>query len=188
MKLIKTTTWDQVFQDWQTREGTNPDWIKCATAVKGWPDWKSWRGFTAQQLRAPEREWRIYKFTNPLTEIPEMLVGPSRSWQTGLMEKNTTTFTQLLTQPRFLSNKNVLKLMAALPFTTQFIGLKRQDLNKIVCLDGHHRAAAVALAQRQNQKIDFNPVEITIALTEVPADESRVLIDHVLARGSSKNP
>lgn len=187
MKLIKSTTWEKVFQDWQKQEGSNPDWIKCATEIKGWPDWKSWRSFTAGQLRAPAREWKIYQFTDPLVEIPEMLVGPFNSWQKNFTKKNTANFAQLLAVPGFSPNQKVSELMAALPFSTQFIGLKRQDRDKIVCLEGHHRAVAFALSQQQKKQIDFRPVRITIALADVPDTEENSF-DQVLARGTSKHP
>ncbi len=192
MILIKSTTWNQVFRDWEKREGSNPDWIKCATKIKGWPDWKSWRGFTAQQIGASAREWQIFRFTDPLAEIPEMLVGPFNSWQDKLSPKNKIPFAKLLTMSdkyqTFSQNKHVLSILDSLPFATQFIGLRRNDLDKIVCLEGHHRAVAVTLAKLQKQDLNFSQTEITIALANIPADESRILFDKVLSRGTSKNP
>lgn len=189
MELIKPTTWEQVFRDWQSREGSNPDWIKCATAIKGWPDWKSWRGFTAQQVGAPQRAWQVFRFTDPLKEIPEMLLGPFSSWQEGLPRPNVTSFAELLERPdkyqKFSQNQKVLKTMSALPFPTQFIGLRRAGRNKIVCLEGHHRVIAITLAKLQNRKISFGDVEITIALASIPKEEND-LFEKVLARGTTK--
>ncbi len=189
MQLIKPTTWEHVFRDWEKREGHNPDWIKCATEVKGWPDWKSWRGFTAQQIDAPARKWQIFRFTDPLAEIPEMLLGPFSSWQEGQARPNVASFAELLAQPdayrKFSQNQKVLQTMSALPFTTQFIGLRRADRNKIACIEGHHRAVAITLAKLQNRKIGFGEVEITIALASVPKEETG-LFDKILARGTTK--
>lgn len=191
MELIKPTTWNTVFAAWRSREANDPGWIKCATAVKGWPDWKSWRGFTAQQINAPARQWQIFQFTDPLAEIPEMLLGPFSSWQDGLARPNTLSFAQLFDQPdkyqKFSKNEKVRGLLATLPFPSQFIGLRRLDLNKIVCIEGHHRAAAITLAKLQKKPIDFDSVKMTLALADIPAGESRTLFDRVLARGSAKN-
>jgi len=91
MKLIERTTWHDVFEGWRIREANNPDWIECATK-KGWPDWESWRSFTAKQIDAENREWKIYQFTNPTEEISEMLIGPYAGWQSRAISKNNTTF------------------------------------------------------------------------------------------------
>lgn len=72
------------------------------------------------------------------------------------------------------------------PAPTEFIGLIRQDSDKIVCLEGHHRAVAVALAKRQGKEIDFKEGAF-IALAELPATEISIL-DQILKRGTSKNP
>ena len=81
LTFIKPTTWEDVFQDWKNREGNDPGWIHCATVLKGWPDWESWRRFTAEQIKADEREWNLYELTDPLHDIPAMLVGPFTGWQ-----------------------------------------------------------------------------------------------------------
>ncbi|KKT26376.1 MAG: hypothetical protein UW11_C0014G0001, partial [Parcubacteria group bacterium GW2011_GWA2_43_9b] len=62
--FIKNTTWPEVFEGWQDREAKDPGWIECATKIKDWSDWESWRKYTATQLRADNREWKIYKITD----------------------------------------------------------------------------------------------------------------------------
>lgn len=191
MKFIKNTTWKKVFSDWTDMEASNPDFIKCATKSKGWPDWKSWRSFTANQLKAPERKWKIFQFDDPLTEIPEMLLGPFSTWQTRVKNKKNKTFKELLNIPEqyksFKKNTKIAKIIQDLPFDTEFIGLIRKDNNKIVCIEGHHRATAIALLKKENKKIDFSKHSVTIALAEVPSEESN-LFDEVLKRGSSNKP
>jgi len=190
MKFIKDTTWPEVFQGWKEREASNPGWINCATKIKGWPDWKSWRSFTASQFQADKREWQIFEFTDPLNEIPDMLIGPYQGWQKKLPQKNSLTFKDLLNIKEqynsFSKNKGVLSIMAGLPFSTAFIGLIRDDLDKLVCLEGHHRATAIALTKKQGKQINFKN-NIKIALAYLAKDEID-LLDKMLARGSAKNP
>ena len=191
MKFIKKITWDEVFESWRNREASNPGWIHCATVVKGWPDWESWRKHSAEQIHADEREWKLYEFTDPINEVTAMLVGPYSGWQSRFANKNVASFEDLLEISEqfneFSKHQGVLSIIEGLPFDTEFIGIIRDDIDKIVCLEGHHRATAIALAKKLGKKIDFTKSTIRIALTHLPADEVRIL-DEVLKRGTSKNP
>jgi hypothetical protein len=191
MKLKNVTTWQNVFEGWRTREASDPGWIECATKVKGWPDWKSWRSFTARQIGAENREWRIFEFSDPMEEIPQMLVGPYSGWQSRVRNKNNTTFTELLDIPGqfeyFSSHGRILSIIKNLPFATEFIGIIREDLDKVVCLEGHHRATAIALVKKLGEHVDFTECPVTIALTYLRAENCR-LLDEVLQRGTTKNP
>jgi hypothetical protein len=189
MEFARNTTWGEVFGGWRKREADNPGWVHCATEIKGWPDWESWRRFSAGRIYADKRDWQIFEFTDPANEIPKMLIGPYSGWQSELPEKNTASFEDLLDIPeryyQFSEHDEVLSIVNGLPFTTEFIGLIREDNGKIVCIEGHHRATAIALAKKQGKTIDFNGVKITIALAGLPEDEVH-LIDDMLKRGSSK--
>ncbi|HNW56047.1 MAG TPA: hypothetical protein PKN62_03190, partial [bacterium] len=66
-----------------------------------------------------------------------------------------------------------------------FIGLIRKDTNKIVCIDGHHRATTITLANKQNKIINFSQTPVTIALAELAIDECQ-LLDKMLERGTKK--
>jgi hypothetical protein len=189
MKYISDTTWPEVFEHWRTGEASNPDWIRTAVEVKGWPDWESWRMFTANQLGLPQRSWAIFEFKDPMNEIPSMLVGPYTGWQSRLPKPNTHTFTNLVSNPvqyeHFAKWDSVQRLTYAFPADQLMTGLKKPD-GSIVLIEGHHRAVSVAIARHDGKTIAFpEPVRIALAnLTEADAG----LLDRVLARGSEKNP
>jgi hypothetical protein len=189
MKFIKDIDWHKVFEGWREREADNPAWIECATKIKGWSDWESWRSFTAKRFNAENRDWKIFQFENPLEEIPAMLIGPYSGWQSRVININHSTFKELLEIPgqydELNKNSGVLAIMKGLPFSTELIGIVRKDNNKIVCIDGHHRATAIALAEKQGLIIDFSKVKVTIALSELD-EEDCYLIDEILKRGTSK--
>jgi hypothetical protein len=189
IEFIRNITWEEVFEGWRNREANNPGWIRTATEIKGWPDWESWRKFTASQIGAEKRSWKLYEFTDPMNDIPGMLVGPYGGWQDKLPEKNKYSFEELLDIPEnyefFKKHSVVNSLLKNFPCPTEFIGLTREDNGKIVCLEGHHRATAVALAKKKGKEINFGSVRI--ALAQLPKDECSVL-DAALRRGSSKNP
>ncbi len=188
-KFIKPTTWESVFQDWKQREGNDPGWIHCATTIKGWDSWESWRRFSASQIQAEDRDWVIYEFTDPMHDIPAMLVGPFTGWQSRLPKPNVHSFADLVAIPEqrtfFSDHEKVSGMMKQFPSSTTFIGLKREDSGAIVCLEGHHRATAVALSAQDGTEIDFGG-RVQIALATLNVDDVN-LLDRVLARGSSKN-
>ena len=105
-------------------------------------------------------------------------------------EKNKYTFSDLLEVSEqydfFSENDKVKSMLNNFPPSTTFIGLIKQDLNKIICLEGHHRAVAVALARKNGKQIDFKG-SAKIALSFLGRDEISIL-DRVLKRGTSKNP
>ena len=189
LKLVGDTTWKEVFEGWRGREANNPGWIRTATEIKGWPDWESWRRFSAAQIGAEKRSWKIYEFKDPINDIPAMLVGPYGGWQKKLPEKNKNSFEELLAisgnYEFFRNHDAVTALTKNFPCPTEFIGLAREDNGKVVCLEGHHRATAVALAKKEGKKI--NCENIRIAITQLSKNECSIL-DEVLRRGSSKNP
>lgn len=191
MKFIKDTTWEDVFSNWREREASNSGWIECATKIKGWPDWESWRRFTAQQMNAEGRAWKLFEFTDPIEEIPMMLIGPFSGWQSRVTHKNQTTFQRLLEIPKqddqCADNSGIQSMLSGLPFSTQMIGLIRKDTNQIICIDGHHRAVAITLAKKQRHLLNFGQTSITIALADLGIDQLTI-IDAMLQRGTSKSP
>ncbi|TAL49783.1 hypothetical protein EPN81_04785, partial [Patescibacteria group bacterium] len=128
LRFIKSTTWEEIFQNWKQGEGNDPGWVHCATVLKGWDSWESWRRFTVEQIGASTREWAIYEFANPLIEIPAMLVGPFTGWQLRLPVPNCHTFADLVRIPEqeifFRDHGKVVSIMKNFPPSTMFIGLR----------------------------------------------------------------
>jgi len=154
MRFIKNTTWENVFGGWKQREANDPGWINCATNIKGWSNWESWRKFTATQIGLENLTWQIFEFTDPINEIPKMLIGPYGGWQSRVKNNNRNTFNDLLNNPEqfnfFKKHDKINSMINDFPFPTELIGLIRKDLDKIVCIEGHHRAAAIAMAKNKN--------------------------------------
>ena len=190
MKLICTTTWKNVFADWRLREANDPGWIKCATETKGWPDWESWRLFTASQLGLPNLTWQIFEFIEPMEEVPAMLLGPFTGWQSRVSQPNSSSFADLVEIPEQLQYwqavGKVQRIIQQFPCEAAMVGVVRPDSSKIVCIEGHHRAVAVAVARALGQTVSFSK-PVRIALAKLPAGGSAIL-DATLARGSSKEP
>lgn len=189
MQLIKPMTWEEVFQIWTENEANNPGWVHCATKIKGWPDWESWRRYSAGLLKLDTREWGLYSFSDPMTEVPEMLVGPFMGWQKNLPEKNVLCFKDFLEVPekyeQFHDHEGVIRIMNAMPFSSTLTGLVRADNLEVLCVEGHHRAAALALAKKLGRVIKFRDEKITLAMAALPKEEL-YLLDKALEIGTQK--
>ena len=190
MELLGEIGWEEVFDLWKKREGNDEAWIKCATEIKGWPDWESWRRFSMEQIGAQGRQWKHYVLNDPLSEIPAMLVGPYSGWQSRHPDTNNFSFADLLERPeqyeQWKTHSKIISLIDNFPADSEFIGLIREDNGRIVCLEGHHRAVAVALAEKDGRDLVFHGSQ-KISLTTLPRDEIH-LLDEMLKRGSSKTP
>jgi hypothetical protein len=188
LSFLRPISWQEVFEDWRTREASNPRWVECATKVKGWPDWESWRLHTSSQLHLPDRSWGLYEVIDPATFLPNLLLGPFHAWQKYTQEKNALSFADLfcLEEPREIFSKHpaVEALRKDFPASTELIGLVREDNQKIVCVEGHHRAAAVALGQVLGQPVRLFG-SVRMALAHLPLNEIH-LLNETSAQGSVK--
>lgn len=138
-------------------------------------------------IEADKRLWKIYEITDPNKVIPAFRIGPFQGWQQHFMEKNRHTFADLVRDKTDWVSQNigVRVRLEHFPDSTQFIGLYVEDEDAIVLYEGHHRAAAIALAVHQGTPMTFsaNP---TIALMSVSGNVSPFL-DQLLEQGS-ENP
>jgi len=188
LSFVRPITWEEVFAGWREREANNPSWVECATKIKGWPDWESWRLHTASQLHLQDRAWALYEVKDPGAFLPSLLMGPFSGWQKYTEKKNVLSFAELLTLPEpqdfFLHHPAVSSLMKQFPAPTELIGLVREDIQKIVCVEGHHRAAAVTLGQILRNPVEFSG-SVFIALASLKKEEIS-LLDRTLEQGSSR--
>lgn len=191
LKFVRDISWDEVFLQWKEREGKDPTWIKVATETKGWPNWESWRGFSAAQFGAQNRKWKLYEVLDPNEQLPNFIIGPFQGWQkhfdASCKEWTEHTFADLAQQkPEVLSgNSKIAGIMRNFPAQTTLIGIYLKSNGKIVCYEGCHRCAAVTLAKSLGVPINF-AVNPTIAITEFSPEDEK-LFEKILHRGSGKN-
>jgi len=188
MTYFQDLAWPEVFATWSANEESNPSWQKVAREVKGWPDWRSWRLFTIGQLKLDQREWKLFRLDDPMQELSSLLLGPYSGWQSRVPKPNEATFADLVNIPEqheyYTQHTMISTLQKNFPVDTQLMGLRRPD-GKIVCIDGHHRALAAALAKRDGTPMRFGEVRMAIANLG-PGEES--ILDSTLARGTTKDP
>lgn len=193
LRSASRTSYAQVFDAWREGEAHNPGWIHTATAIKGWPDWESWREHSMRLIRGLEREWVRFVIERPAEFLPSMLIGPYSSWQEPLPTKNVYSFREATTIPavqeRWQRNSVIRSLVERFPTSTVLIGAYREDIDRIVCVEGHHRCAAVAFAEYEGMPMTFAPTGTSVALhlMTLSAHECH-LIDDALKRGTSAHP
>ncbi len=186
LRFIKLVAWDDVFSVWKANEGSDPVWQEFATKEKGFDSWEAWRGHQTSLFRAPEREWKLYELSDPNLLVPTFRIGPFQGWQKHFEEKNVHTFEDLVRDHRVWVQENVgvKARREQFPGGTQFIGLYFEDSGAIVLYEGHHRAAAIALAIAEGNPIVFTKPP-TIALASIPGDGS-TLLRHLLESKTDK--
>ncbi len=187
MILLRKINWTTVFANWKSRETSSESWVKLAKS-KGWESWDQWRLHTTSQLQLELRKWQLYKFNDPYNQVPEMLIGPYQGWQKHFHEKNKHSFISAVQVAQFYNwasnHQGIKNISNNLPFTTEMIGLKKED-GTIVCIDGSHRGAAIALVNKKGVNINFTHTSVNIALAEI-SDHELVLLDKALKRGTAK--
>jgi hypothetical protein len=171
--FLKDTSWGAVFRVWEEHEGSDPVWQEYAKK-EGWESWRAWREHLSSQFGARDRRWKLYEVSDPAQVIPKFLMGPFRGWQNHYEEKNIHTFVELVRDHTdwVADNIGVRTRKTDFPVDTQFIGVYIKDEGRIVLYEGHHRAAAIALAAHEGSSISFttNPV---IAITEMGTEDTK---------------
>ncbi len=177
---VRDLFWPEVFEHWREREAIMPEWIHCATKIKGWPNWESWRMNSAHQFDAPHRTWKQFEIKNPFKTIPQWLLGPFPSWFRDYFphfEKyEEHTFQEMVEKNNsFLQrHKKIEDIIRHFPCPTEMIGIWLSQEQKMVCYEGTHRATAVALAQYTVKNISF-PILPKIVVTEFTDKEKKFL-------------
>lgn len=186
-KSLGEVSWPEVFAVWKANEGADPVWQEFAREEKGWGTWEEWRSHQAAQFGAGEREWKIYEVMDPNRSVPEFRLGPFQGWQKHYEEKNVHTFADLVRDHTewVRGNVGVRSRLEHFPQGTQFIGLYLEAEDAVVLYEGHHRAAAIALAVYDGKPLKFSR-HPTIALTVLSGDDALLL--ETMLQNKSERP
>lgn len=178
--------WSEIFAVWKENEGNKQSWQALAKE-KGWKSWEEWRKNTSiANLQADKRSWQLYTIENPMETIPYFRVGPFKSWRQRLSDEHKT-FQELVEDSYDWAkqHKGIQKIQKNFPSKTQLIGFIMPDKESIMIFEGHHRAAAIALAIKDSEEIKI-PENPEIALSQL-TEEDIIDMDELLHKGTEKS-
>lgn len=161
LKLLNSISWEEAFQKWYKREGTRKEWQEVAKE-KGFPDWKSWRESYYKTFNPTKLKWNLYEIS--LETIPKIFVGPYSSWAKYYKDRDKSTFKNIC--GKLQGNSKVEDILKNPPKKTEFIGAT--DGERIILIEGHHRASAIALAEKRNKIIN---TKCNIVLAKIRKNE-----------------
>lgn len=175
MNYLRRITWECISNAWKKQEAAYN------------PNWQNRQQLLTARINAQTRIWKLFEFTDPLGQIPEMLVGPVRFWQSkhpenlqvgsdSRLEFKQWKFKHLANTSGLMGSEASQKINSMIqnfPRHRFFIGFVLPT-EQIVVMEGNYRGIAVALAEKQKPKIVFqeNPV---IAVTHLLEPEYGVL-------------
>lgn len=174
LKLLQLTTWKKIFQTWKKQEGSNPDWQNVAIQ-NGWNSWDEWRSNSVSMFDAQNREWHEYEIEQPLDTIPDIFVGPYKSWQKHFDKSLVKTFKNLAEEKtEWVQTELKNYRIDVFPAKSILIGVFIEELDRMYLIEGHHRASYIALSKLEGKDVQFtqNP---TIAVTTMKQSEMALL-------------
>ncbi len=160
LKHIRPLTWKEVFEFWRENEERNPGWEEVAKD-RGFASWEEWRRTYVPPFRLEEREWSLYRVTDPMRAVPKFRGGPFHSWIENIYGDagSTPTFDVIAARLAGMKHGGVRKLTDSFPKETVITGVLTDD--GIVVIEGTHRCAAIALAVAEGWMIE---TDLKIAL------------------------
>jgi len=159
LQYIKPMTWKGVLKLWKKGEASLPHWIKYFKD-KGFKSWEDWREHDFIRYGCNSLDWSLYKITNPTKTILTFRGGSSKTWiERYYNGKSHPTFKEIASHPDLSSNEGVKSFIKNFPEDTTLIGIKTGK--GIIVIEGMHRCAAIALANKEKKKIK---TEVKIAL------------------------
>jgi hypothetical protein len=159
VEYIQDISWEEIERQWKA--GEEPVWHDIYSK-KGLKNWEEWRMGRANMMHLPERLWTLEKPENVIAEVRQMFCDASTVWSKFYEDRAESDFGHLKDHTFFRTHPRVLAMRENFRSESPIIGLKNQG--KIIVIDGHHRATAIA-----GMDAGQSP-QVTFALTEL--DES----------------
>ncbi len=142
LKYIRPTSWKEVFDTWRELEAWQKSWKQHWTE-RGFDTWDEWRKAYIEPYQPTNLSWELYEITEPLKDAPYFYGTPTKGWiEKAYAGETTLQLKELAQHPILKDNEKINDIKRNFPAETMLTGVVYD--NKIVLLEGMHRANALA--------------------------------------------
>lgn len=162
LKLIKSLSREEVFEEWRKVEENLDHW-KYFWKAKGYKSWADWRKETHAPVLKINLNWKLYEVKNPLKTAPEWRGGMFNAWNKwfyGNFKEKPPRLKDLLTHPGVHNHWYIRKISNKFPKETIITAISIK--NDIFIIEGMHRACALTLIAH-NKEVFKSKIKIIIA-------------------------
>jgi len=163
LEYVGEITWKDIFDEWRKAEAWQECWKKH-WEERGFNSYDEWRTAYSAPLKPDSLNWFMYEVTDPVKDFPYVYGVPSRAWiDKAYKGEKTKQLKDIISDPIIANNDKAKEIKENFPRETMLTALLWQ--NKIVLIEGMHRACALA----DWGKEPFSK-KVKIALAEMKGD------------------
>ena len=175
-KLNGNLSWDHCFEQWRQNEAINSpekeEWERHFKE-RGFQSWQEWRQTYVEKFQLATRNWTLFLIENPLERIPEFYAGPFKGIQDYIPYAPEITFEDLAALTEIQTNRKMNAISLNFPDSTILIGVKKENSQDAMILEGTHRCCAIALLKRRRRRRlrEKTKLKVYIALSTITEKE-----------------
>lgn len=161
LKYLRPLKWRDIFDVWREGESHQKMWREHWQA-RGFSSWEEWRENYVAPLVPEELDWNLFEIKDPLQEFLLIYGTPTRGWIAKCYGGETTKqLKDVFSHPIITNNKKIKEIAEDFPENTMLTGIINDQ--RIVLVEGMHRACALAIMAREGKQFRG---DVKIALAE----------------------
>lgn len=146
--FVQDISWQEVFDTWRDLEARQESWQRH-WEERGFDSWDEWRKTYLEPYHPELLSWTLYEITSPLQDVPHFYGTPTKGWiEKAYKGETTMQLKDLVTHPIITNNEKIIDIRKDFPAKTMLTGIIFE--NKIVLLEGMHRANAITTWDPKN--------------------------------------
>ncbi len=167
LNYVKPLSWEDVFDTWRKGEARQKFWKKHWKS-RGFSSWDEWRKEYARPLKTESLEWFLFEIKNPLKDLPLFYGVPSKTWiKKAYKGEKTKILSDIVNLTMVSKHPKVIDMQKDFPKETMLTGLVYD--NKIIIIEGMHRACALASWKASNNFTGVVKIALAVWLEkEIP--------------------
>ncbi len=160
LEYIHDRSWDEIFSVWRSYEAYQKSW-KNHWQEREFNSWDDWRKDYISSISPENKKWSIYRINN-ISDVSNFYGVPSRGWIEKCYNGEVTKkLSEISDHPVIKNNDKIDAIKNNFPYQTMLTGVVNE--NKIILVEGMHRALALARIAGDGLKIEGDMI---IALAE----------------------